>query len=68
MTLDKLFIEPGYWRATAFSTDILQCYNADACRGGVTGSAGYCLEGYEGPCEFLYSEGRVSRIVPPRVG
>ena len=51
VTMDKLVIDPGYWRATESSTAILQCYNADACLGGVTGSEEYCLEGYEGPCK-----------------
>lgn len=51
ITLELLSIDHGYWRATASSTDVLACYNADACLGGVTGTAEYCLEGYEGPCE-----------------
>ena len=50
-TLETLSIQPGYWRATASSKDILACYNTDACLGGVSGTADYCLEGYEGPCE-----------------
>ena len=53
VTLEMLEIEPGYWRATETSTDILACYNEDACLGGVTGAAGNCLEGYEGPCEYF---------------
>ncbi|CAM9650623.1 unnamed protein product [Scytosiphon promiscuus] len=48
-TLETLSIDPGYWRATEFSTDVLPCYRADACLGGVTGRADYCREGYEGP-------------------
>ena len=52
-TLEMLSIERGYWRATPSSEDVLACYNADACLGGVTGAAGYCLEGYEGPCKCL---------------
>ena len=51
VTLEQLAIDPGYWRATASSEDVLACYHADACLGGVTGTAGYCREGYEGPCE-----------------
>ncbi len=54
VTLEELWIEPGFWRATQTSTDILACYHADACLGGVTESAGYCLKGYEGPCESLW--------------
>ena len=52
-TLETLSIEPGYWRATASSLDVLACFHADACLGGATGTSGYCLEGYEGPCKIL---------------
>lgn len=51
VTLETISIQPGYWRATVSSTDILECYNGDACLGGVSGTDDYCLEGYEGPCE-----------------
>lgn len=61
VTLETLSIEPGYWRATASSTEIVPCYHADACLGGVTGTAGYCLEGYEGPCEWFNTNNDVSR-------
>ena len=50
-TLDKIKIDQGYWRATAYSTCILPCYNQGACKGGITGTAGFCWEGYQGPCE-----------------
>lgn len=50
-TIEMLLIDDGYWRATNISEEILECYNQDACLGGVTGSADYCAEGYEGPCE-----------------
>eukprot|EP00903_Cladosiphon_okamuranus_P017273 g15917.t1 len=62
VTLDKLIIDPGYWRATVTSEDILECYNVDACLGGVTGSAGYCLEGYEGPYCAICSEGYTAQL------
>lgn len=52
VTLAMLTIDPGYWRATTSSPHALACYNADACLGGVTATSGYCLEGYEGPCEY----------------
>ena len=52
ITLEAISIQPGYWRATGSSTDIVACYNTEACLGGVSGTAGYCLEGYEGPCEW----------------
>lgn len=50
-TLEKLEIDQGYWRATAYSTYVLPCYNQDACKGGMTGTAGFCRKGYQGPCE-----------------
>lgn len=53
ITLQSLSIEKGYWRPTASSIEVLACYNADACLGGVTGTSGYCLDGYEGPCTCL---------------
>ena len=49
--LEMLSVDKGYWRATNSSTEVLACYNADACVGGLTGTPDYCLEGYEGPCE-----------------
>ena len=51
VTVESLSIQPGYWRATAFSEDVFECYHADACLGGVTGASNYCREGYEGPCK-----------------
>ena len=50
-TLKELVIDEGYWRATNTSMDILECYNNDACNGGVTGTAGFCRKGYHGACE-----------------
>ena len=64
VTLEMLSIDPGYWRVTEYSEDVLACYNADACLGGVTGTDGYCLEGYEGPCEcFVADGGRYERYL-----
>lgn len=50
-TLDALILDGGYWRASGGSRKVLACYNADACRGGVTGAPSYCSRGYSGPCE-----------------
>lgn len=50
-TIATLSVEPGYWRATTVSANVFECYNADACLGGLTGETAYCLEGYEGPCK-----------------
>lgn len=52
-TVETISLDPGFWRATASSTEVLACYKADACLGGVTGTAGFCLEGYGGPCGWL---------------
>ena len=50
-TIEGLKIDEGYWRATANSMEVLECYNGDACSGGVTGATDYCSEGYKGACE-----------------
>lgn len=50
-TLENVSISPGFWRATSTSTNVLACYKDEPCLGGVTGAPGYCLDGYEGPCE-----------------
>ena len=50
ITVELLLIERGYWRASKTSTNILACYNPNACQGGVTGTPDYCLRGYKGPC------------------
>ncbi|CAM9651378.1 unnamed protein product [Ectocarpus fasciculatus] len=57
ITLEALSIDSGYWRATESSEEVLACYNADACLGGVTATSGYCLEGYEGPYCSICSDG-----------
>lgn len=49
VTVEDLVIDEGYWRATATSTSVLECYNADACLGGL--GSGECADGYEGPCK-----------------
>lgn len=51
-TIEMLSVESGYWRATAVSANVFECYNPDACLGGLTGETAYCLEGYEGPCKW----------------
>jgi len=56
-TIELLDIEPGYWRATPRSLSILECYNEDACGGGVTGESSECSEGYEGPYCSICSDG-----------
>ena len=52
-TIEELAIEAGYWRATNDSINIIECYYAKACNGGVTGDPDYCTQGYEGACKLL---------------
>lgn len=54
-TVETVSIDPGFWRATDSSTEVLACYNPDACLGGMTGTSGFCLESYSGPCGWLCS-------------
>ncbi|CAN0346271.1 unnamed protein product, partial [Ectocarpus sp. 12 AP-2014] len=56
-TLQEVSIDRGYWRATSVSEEVLECFQADACLGGVTGTSRYCLEGYEGPYCSICSGG-----------
>lgn len=51
-TIQEVTVDAGYWRATKESTEVLTCYNVDACVGGITGDLGYCAKGYEGPCKL----------------
>ncbi|CAM9233132.1 unnamed protein product [Scytosiphon promiscuus] len=61
-TVEMLVIESGYWRATSSSPHVLECYYGPACLGGVTGTAGYCLEGYEGPYCAVCSDGYTPQL------
>ncbi|CAN0423513.1 unnamed protein product, partial [Ascophyllum nodosum] len=56
-TLETLVLEPGYWRATNTSRQVLACFNDHACLGGLTSHPGYCSPGYEGPYCAVCSEG-----------
>lgn len=53
--LQSLHLDPGYWRSSFFSKEILECYEATACIGGggegVTNVDSYCGDAYTGPCE-----------------
>lgn len=54
-TLSTLELLPGFYRSSATSTDIRECFHEDACSGGdAVGS--YCAEGYGGPCKFVSRE------------
>lgn len=53
-TLETLELEPGYYRTSNKSHDVLECFQEAACKGGVDAADdGYCAEGYSGPCESL---------------
>ena len=55
--ISNLDIESGFWRATSTSKYVLECFNEDACNGGITGDENYCEDGYEGPYCSICSEG-----------
>ncbi|CAN0042723.1 unnamed protein product [Ectocarpus fasciculatus] len=61
-TLQQVSIDRGYWRATSLSEEVLACFQADACLGGMTGTSGYCLEGYEGPYCSICSGGYTEQL------
>lgn len=47
-TLQSLELQEGFWRISSTSKDVRECYEADACVGGVEP---YCAAGYTGPCK-----------------
>lgn len=47
-TLD---LKEGYYRTSAESQEVLECYSEDACVGGLD-AENYCADGYEGPCKY----------------
>ena len=49
-TLQSFDIEEGYYRISTESPIVLECYQKDACIGGVNFS-NYCAIGYDGPCK-----------------
>lgn len=53
--LRTLDIKEGFYRVSADSTVVLECYQKDACVGG-TNQGKYCAVGYEGPCESNHSD------------
>jgi len=50
-----LLLDPGYWRASSLSEDVLQCPIPEACIGGANSS---CAQGYEGALCARCSPGR----------
>ena len=50
--LATLSLEEGYYRTSAKSREVLECYQAEACVGG-TAAEQNCASGYEGPCKCM---------------
>lgn len=49
-TVETFKLERGYYRTSARSSKVLECYRESSCEGG-SNAAGYCASGYEGPCK-----------------
>lgn len=50
-TVASLVLEKGFYRVSPESLSILECFNKDACVGGIIAGQ-YCAKGYTGPCKF----------------
>lgn len=53
-TVATLDLKEGYYRTSAGSLAVLECYLEDACVGGID-VEDYCADGYKGPCEYVSS-------------
>lgn len=54
-TLETLELEPGYYRTSNTSHNVLECFQEAACKGGTNATNnGYCAQGYAGPCESVF--------------
>lgn len=51
VTLAELKLERGFYRTSAESQNVLECYQENACIGGADPSR-YCEEGYKGACKW----------------
>ena len=58
MNVTNMVLEPGYWRVSTASKEILVCLNKDHCVGGAAPSE-FCAKGYVGPlcsvCEYGFA-------------
>ncbi|GMI48731.1 hypothetical protein TrCOL_g5693 [Triparma columacea] len=65
MTLQSLYLKPGYWRVTEESTYIHRCFSNELCLGGADLN-NTCLEGHTGPycevCEEGYAKSQGSCV------
>ena len=50
-TVETLILEKGYYRSSNQSHNVWECYQTDACAGGVS-IEGICAVGYAGPCKI----------------
>lgn len=57
-TVATLDLQEGYYRTSAESQVVVECFLTSACAGG-TDPENYCADGYKGPCEWL-SRGHLS--------
>lgn len=55
MTVADLDLENGYFRFSIESANVLECYQPDACGGGID-ATNYCKNGYEGPCKWFATD------------
>ena len=49
-TLETFDLLPGYFRVSAHSRDVRECYRKESCAGG-DNALNYCATGYTGPCK-----------------
>eukprot|EP00966_Prymnesium_polylepis_P244945 5665767-Prymnesium_polylepis.1 len=55
--LEALPLEAGYWRTNSLSSDVRDCFTADACIGFDPNRTSVCAEGHEGAfCEVCQSD------------
>lgn len=57
IVLQTFDVKKGYFRISSESPIVLECFQKDACIGGINAS-NYCAIGYEGPCESVYMHTR----------
>ena len=50
-TLQTLDLEPGYYRTSETSRNVLECHREEACVGGSNASQ-YCAPGYQDACKY----------------
>lgn len=50
-TLATFHLMEGYYRVSAQSRVIRECYQVEACSGGID-HLNYCATGYTGPCKY----------------